>query len=228
MKKSMLFLLLPAMAAVSAASRYLGGWAVVTVDELPDYATVRQPLKLSFIVRQHGMRPLDGLQPRVEAKSGKVDMSVDALPVLGAGSGRYVATLSLPQPGDWTVTIHSGFGAQSEPTLLPLPVVDSRTAPPRAFSDADRGRRLFIAKGCFTCHVNTEVTNAQSMNIGPDLTGRRYPAEPLAKFLAHPDSIQLTRVTRPSPWKMPNLGLTEREIASLVAMINGGRQVSVR
>ena len=34
MKKSMLFLLLPAIAAVSAASRYLGGWAVVTVDEL--------------------------------------------------------------------------------------------------------------------------------------------------------------------------------------------------
>ena len=84
------------------------------------------------------------------------------------------------------------------------------------------------AKGCFTCHVNTEVTNAQSMNIGPDLTGRRYPAEPLAKFLAHPDSIQLTRTTRPGPWKMPNLGLTEREIASLVAMINTGRQVSVR
>src|SRR2546421_1275017 len=90
MKKSMLLLLVPAIAAVSAASRYLGGWAVVTVDELPDYATVRQPLKLSFIVRQHGMRPLDGLRPRVEARSGKVDMSVDALPVLGAGSGRYV------------------------------------------------------------------------------------------------------------------------------------------
>ena len=64
--------------------------------------------------------------------------------------------------------------------------------------------------------------------IGPDLTGRRYPAEPLAKFLAHPDSIQLTRTTRLGPWKMPNLGLTEREIASLVAMINTGRQVSVR
>src|SRR5256885_9087581 len=78
MKKSMLLLLVPAIAPVSAASRYLGGWAVVTVDELPDYATVRQPLKLSFIVRQHGMRPLDGLRPRVEARSGKVDMSVDA------------------------------------------------------------------------------------------------------------------------------------------------------
>ena len=228
MKKSILLLLLPAMAGVPAASRHLGGWAVVTVDELPDYSTARQPLRLSFIVRQHGMRPLDGLRPRVEARSGNVDMSVDALPVLGAGSGRYVATLSLPQPGDWTVTIHSGFGVQSEPTRLPLSVVDSRSAPPRALSDVDRGRRLFIAKGCFTCHVNTEVTRAQSLSIGPDLTGRRYPAEYLAKFLAHPDRIQLTRMTRPSPFKMPNLGLTGREIASLVAMINGGRQVSVR
>lgn len=223
MKNSMLLLLVPALAAVPAVSRHFGGWAVVTVDDLPDYATARQPLKLSFIVRQHGMRPLDGLRPRVEARSGNVNMSVDAL---GAGSGRYVATLTPSQPGDWSVTIHSGFGAQSEAALL-MSVVDSRTAP-RALSDVDRGRRLFIAKGCFTCHVNTEVTTASSMGIGPDLTGRRYPPKNLAEFLAHPDSVQLTRVTRPGPFKMPDLGLTDREIASLVAMINGGRQVTVR
>jgi len=100
---------------------------------------------------------------------------------------------------------------------------------PRALSDVERGRRLFIAKGCFTCHVNTEVTTAPSIRVGPELTGRRYPAVPLAKFLANPDSIQLTQLPRTGPFKMPNLGLKEREIASLVAMINGGgRELSAR
>ena len=53
----------------------------------------------------------------------------------------------------------------------------------------------------------------------PRNKGRRYPAEPLAKFLAHPDSIQLTRVTRPNSFKMPNLGLASSEITSLVAYL---------
>ena len=63
-------------------------------------------------------------------------------------------------------------------------------------------------------------------SIGPDLTGRRYPDEYLAKVLAHPDSVQLTQTVRPGPFRMPTLGLTQQEIASLVAMINGGPQVS--
>ena len=225
MKKSMLLLSLFGLAGSATMSRYLGGWAVVTVDDLPDYVVAGQPIRLSFVVRQHGMRPLDGLRPSVEARSGNVDISVNAQP--DTGTGRYVATLNLSRPGEWTMTIHSGFGAQSA-TLSPLQAVDARAARPRVLSEAERGRRLFIAKGCFTCHVNTEVTSAPSVRIGPDLTGRRYPAEPLAKFLAHPDSVQLTQLPRTGPWRMPNLGLKDREIASLVAMINSSRQVSAR
>jgi hypothetical protein len=51
----------------------------------------------------------------------------------------------------------------------------------------------------------------------------------LAKFLANPDSNPLTQPPRNSWLKMPNLGLKDYEIASLVAMINrGGREVSAR
>ena len=32
-----------------------GGWCVVTVDDLPEYAVAGQPLALSYTVRQHGM-----------------------------------------------------------------------------------------------------------------------------------------------------------------------------
>ena len=223
MRKSMLPLLLLTTAGFPMTSRHLGGWAVVTVDDLPDYVVAAQPLRLSFIVRQHGMTPLSGLRPSVEAKSRNANVSVSAIPDTGAG--RYVAQLNLPRPGDWIITIHSGF-LGSETTLPALRTVSAGTSAPRVLSDVERGRRLFIAKGCFMCHVNTEVTSAPSVRVGPDLTGRRYPAEPLAKFLAHPESMQLTQLPRTGPWTMPNLGLKEREIASLVAMINSGREMS--
>jgi mono/diheme cytochrome c family protein len=205
----------------------MGGWAVVTVDDLPDYVVAGQPIKLSFVVRQHGMTPLDGLKPTVEAKLGSETALVAAQQGLGAQSGRYLATLNLPRAGDWTLTIQGGFGAQST-TILPLRAVAAGELP-RALSDIERGRRLFIAKGCFTCHVNKEVTAARSMSAAPELTGRRYPAVYLAKFLANPDSNPLTQPPRNSWLKMPNLGLKDYEIASLVAMINrGGREVSAR
>src|SRR5216117_4585908 len=59
-----------------------GGWAAITVEDLPDYVVARQPLVLSFMVRQHGVRPLSGLNPTVEAKSGSHELTVG-----GAGSG---------------------------------------------------------------------------------------------------------------------------------------------
>src|SRR5205823_14195680 len=76
MRKSILLLVFLVTAGLGATSRHLGGWAVVTVDDLPDYVVVGQPVRLSFVVRQHGMRPLDGLRPRVEAKARSVDISV--------------------------------------------------------------------------------------------------------------------------------------------------------
>jgi cytochrome c551/c552 len=219
----MLPLLLLTTAGVPTTSRHFGGWAVVTVDDLPDYVVVGQPVRLSFVVRQHGMTPLAGLQPSVEAKLGNANVSVTATPDTGAG--RYVTKLKLSRPGDWMVTIHSGFRG-SDMTLPPIRTLSASTSAPRVLSDAERGRRLFIAKGCFMCHVNTEVTSTPSLRVGPDLTGRRYPAEQLAKFLANPESMQLTQLPRTGPFRMPNLGLKEREIASLVAMINSGPEVS--
>lgn len=223
MRKSLLPLLLLTTAGAPTTSRHFGGWAVVTVDDLPDYVVAGQPVRLSFVVRQHGMTPLANLRPSIEAKLGNANVSVRA--TADTGAGRYVATLNLSRPGDWTVTVHTGF-LGNQTTLPPLQAVSAGTTAPRALSDVEHGRRLFVAKGCFMCHVNNEVTSEPTLRVGPDLTGRRYPAEQLAKFLAHPESMRLTQLPRTSAFMMPNLGLKEREIASLVAMINSGREVS--
>lgn len=195
-------LMLPAFMAHS------GGWAVITVDELPDYAVSGRPLVLSYMVRQHGVTPLEQLRTTVTASSGRLTASAVIRPA--AEDGRYSATLTLPAPGDWSLTIRSGFG-NSDITLLPLPVVASAAGHlTTAVSDVDRGRRLFVAKGCVTCHVQ--------MAVGPRLDGKRWDAAYVSEFLANPGA----RPPRYGQTSMPNLGLRQPEIASLVAYLNAG------
>jgi mono/diheme cytochrome c family protein len=90
--------------------------------------------------------------------------------------------------------------------------------PPRPLAEADRGHRLFFAKGCVTCHVRgTEGTDG--MKVGPDLTGRRYPPDYVGTFLADPEKSPLSK-SNTTATRMPKLDLKDREIASLVAFIN--------
>jgi cytochrome c peroxidase len=92
-----------------------------------------------------------------------------------------------------------------------------------ALSAADRGLRLFVAKGCATCHVHPDVTGSGEVKVGPDLTGRRFEADYLRRFLAEP-SIATTR--GPDGFEMPDLNLAPQEIAALTAFINGTRAAS--
>jgi mono/diheme cytochrome c family protein len=190
-----------------------GGWAVITVDDLPDHAVAGKPVTLSYMVRQHGEEPIGDLRGQVEAVSGRARISATVRPT--ATRGQYGASLTLPRAGEWTITIRSGFG-KSDVTLLPLPVVDGGGRPARSPSDGERGERLFVAKGCVTCHVQIPV--------GPKLDGKRFDATLLAAFLANP---KRAAPVRGQP-EMPNLGLQPREIASLVAYLNGARQVGMR
>ncbi len=199
-------LLLPTLA--------LGGWAVITVEDLPDYVVAGQPLTLTFMVRQHGRTPLSGLSPRVEATSAGLEANAAA--VAGDRTGRYQATLTLPQAGNWTITIHSGF-MNSKTTLLPLPAVAAGSPPTLALPEPERGARLFVAKGCVTCHVQIAV--------GPDLSGKRFDPEFLRRFLADPSTLP---PSAGATFGMPNLSLKAAEIAALVAYLNTERQAQAR
>lgn len=199
-------LLLPALMG------HAGGWAVITVDDLPDYVEAGKPVQLSFMVRQHGVTPLLDVRPNIDAVAGRLSARGSVSP--GDKPGRYSASLTLPNVGDWSITIHSGFG-NSEITLLPLPAVEQGKTLTRSVSDVERGQRLFFAKGCVTCH--------QQIEVGPKLEGKRFDVTYISGFLAKPPT---TPSKGNSP--MPNLGLQQREIASLVAYLNSDRQVTAR
>lgn len=199
---------LPVLLAVPLIAAY-GGWAAITVEDLPDYGVVRQPLNLTFTVRQHGMTKLSNLEPRIEARGAGTNAAAVAMP--GKEAGQYTARLVLPQAGEWTITIHSGFG-NSNVTLVPMPVIEP-TAQAPALAAADRGLRLFVAKGCVSCHVHGDVKGSGVLPVGPDLTGRRLAPEYLQRFLADPSMIG-------SANRMPNLNLKPPEIAALIAFLN--------
>jgi mono/diheme cytochrome c family protein len=191
-----------------------GGWAVITVQDLPDRVVAGQPVTLDFTVRQHGHTLLADLQPRILAQAGAEQVSAAAQP--GSSAGRYRVSFTLPRPGGWTITVYSGFG-NNNVTLMPIPAVSPGAAAPE-IAAAERGRRLFVAKGCVTCHVHPEVPASGVVTVGPDLTGRRFTTEYLQRFLADPD-IATTRGA--GGFAMPNLDLAPREIAALAAFING-------
>ena len=206
-----------------AAVRF-GGWAVVTVEKVPDHWTVGKPLQLAFQVRQHGTHHMEGLHPVVQATSGSRTIKAVTWEFREDGVTGYRARLNFPQSGDWQVTINSGFG-KSRAVLLPWRVVDS-TAPALAdFPEAERGRRLFAAKGCVTCHVHKAVdVEGELQRFGPDLTTRRFPADYLAKFLANPS----IKPTAAGMMQMPDPQLRDKDIAPLVAFINSDRWLSSR
>ena len=192
---------------------HAGGWAVITVRDLPDYVEAGKPVDLSYMVRQHGHTPLDRLRGSIEATSGRLSVTGTVAP--GGRPGLYSASVTLPSAGEWSITIRSGFG-KSDITLVPLAAVEHGTRLTRPMSDAERGHRLFVAKGCVTCH--------QQIGVGPALDGRRFDVASISGFIANPPSTP----SRPGGSPMPNLGLQQREIASLVAYLNSDRQVGSR
>ncbi len=214
-------LTVPALLLLPLLGAY-GGWAAITVQDLPDYVVAGQPVTLTFMVRQHGVSKLSGLKPRVEARAtgagGGGGTTAEAPAAPGREAGQYVATLTLPRAGAWRITIHSGFG-NSQVTLLPLPVIAAGSPPPAPLAERERGQRLFVAKGCLTCHVHADVEGSGVVAVGPDLTGRRLPADYLRQFLANP-----AIAARSGAPQMPNLDLKPQEIAALSAFITAERR----
>ena len=193
-----------------------GGWAVVTLDTLPESVVASAPLRLSFTVRQHGQTLMDGLQPKVVAVADKNQIASTAQPA--GQTGRYVATLTFPRSADWVITVDSGFGVNSRLTLLPLPVVAEASHAANAQTAVGRGRRLFVAKGCVTCHQNSLESGNTSLGFAPALVARKYDDGHLASILLRPEAV-LARSQQPAG-VMPNLGLKADEVTALVAFIN--------
>lgn len=190
---------------LAAAVLGAGGWAVITVVRTPDTVAVGEPVTVTYAVRQHGQQLLNGLNGRIEARFGGTVIQAAATAL--AEDGHYAATLTLPRAGTWTLDIVSGFNTSSGRAALRTVAPGANVAP---LSPVERGGRLFVSKGCVTCHL-------EGVSAAPALRASGYEPGYLTQFLRRPPTGQKDE------WKMPDLRLDEAEIASLVAFLNAGR-----
>lgn len=104
------------LSLVVAIPAFAGGWAVITLDELPTDIVAGEPLTIGFTVLQHGKTPMDGLYPTVTAKLANGEQFV-AHAERGDKVGHYTATLIFPTEGSWEWSIQAFTMDQPMPAL---------------------------------------------------------------------------------------------------------------
>ncbi|MEO5511129.1 MAG: cytochrome c [Longimicrobiales bacterium] len=205
MNRPLAFLVFPVVTLLTAAGFMRGGWAVITVEDLPTALNVRGTTPFAFMVRQHGVSPLADLEPTISMWEGRDTLSFSA--AAGAKKGLYSADLRAPRAGEWRVRINSGF-RDMKLELLPIPTT------PRVVAIADHGHRLFVAKGCITCHQGRGTP--KPLITAPDLSQPRFAPDYLKAFIANP---AIRPPTNPQ-LRMPNLELKPAEIDAIVAYLS--------
>lgn len=284
------------LSVVFAIPAFAGGWAIITLDELPTRVVAGEPLIVGFSVLQHGQTPMTDLTPTVTATLSKEEhFTVNAEP--DGKPGHYTVKLTFPKEGDWTWSVQAFTMDQLMPTLSvsaptveladqtnvtgakkflatesvsmltifrmvalggglvglilairrksriavalmvlcllvgsvmlitkpAVPAVGAQSESPsevvigsKSISQVELGGRLFVAKGCVTCHVNNKVEQASAYWVigdAPNLTTFSTSPETLRKRLKDPKSV------KSDTW-MPNLNLSDDEIEALISFIN--------
>jgi hypothetical protein len=108
------------LALAFAIPVFAGGWAIITLDEMPTDVVAGEPLTIGFTVLQHGQTPMTGLSPTISAAlSQKAKLVADAKP--DGKPGHYTATLTFPTDGDWKWSIQAFTMDQPMPALSVAP-----------------------------------------------------------------------------------------------------------
>jgi len=101
-----------------------GGWAVVTVSELPAAVMAGEPFVIEFAVRQHGQRLVGGVPAAVTAVHAAIQEEVTVSATEAAEYGYYEASLILPSAGEWQWAVQTWGVTYTMPPLT----VNSRAA----------------------------------------------------------------------------------------------------
>lgn len=102
----------------SAGSARAGGWATVTLSELPAEVVAERPFTVEFSVRGHGQTLVAGLDSAVTAVHETNGTHVNVPAEDGAEEGFYTATLTLPEAGEWHWEISTYGTAYPMPPLM--------------------------------------------------------------------------------------------------------------
>ena len=104
----------------NASSVRAGGWAALTMTELPTEIVADEPFTVEFLLLQHGQTPMSGNDvfteiTAVHATSGE---QLSFAPESGKEPGTFVATLTLPAAGEWQWEVEAFTAVYPMPSLL--------------------------------------------------------------------------------------------------------------
>ena len=99
-----------ALIAVAAGTALAGGMAIVVPDEPTDGPTAGEPFDVGFTLLQHGVTPVDdGIVEVTLTSPGGQELVTRAE---GQGQGHWLATVTLPEAGDWTWAVQMPAGLE--------------------------------------------------------------------------------------------------------------------
>jgi hypothetical protein len=99
--KLLLSVPLAALAAMWLTSAAVaGGFAVTTLDPLPQAIQAGQTYQIGYMVRQHSVTPLVGGHPAVRISRSGEELRFVGVPE--GAPGHYVSTVTFPSAGAWT------------------------------------------------------------------------------------------------------------------------------
>jgi hypothetical protein len=105
MRKLLIGLCFAALAFPAGAMA--GGWATVGISPPPDDMGPGQTWNAEMKILQHGVTPLEGVEPIVMISNGSTDKSFTATPT--GKPGVYVAKVVFPSRGNWSYRVDDGF-----------------------------------------------------------------------------------------------------------------------
>jgi hypothetical protein len=132
-RKMLVVSLVILLAAVLAGPALAGGWAVITLDELPGEIHAGENVHLSFMVRQHGETPVHDLgspsmpiEPRLTAHNSATGETFTITAVPEKEVGRFSLDVVFPSEGSWTWSISPDplAGTTEFAPLMILPAVE--------------------------------------------------------------------------------------------------------
>jgi len=132
------------LSVVLAIPAFAGGWAVITLDELPTGVVAGEPLTVGFTVLQHGKTPMDGLDPTITATSSNSESFVVHAKPEGE-TGHYAATLTFPAEGSWNWSIQA-FSMELAMPMLSVAAPIARSVSQQPVAQAASTSPLLIAR----------------------------------------------------------------------------------
>jgi hypothetical protein len=110
-----------------AESALAGGWAVTTMDELPEGGfQAGQTYRLGYMIRQHGQTPFPGAKTAIQITSASSGESIKYAGVADVTPGHYIAEVTFPSEGEWSWEVSQyPFAVQTLGTVTVVPVASA-------------------------------------------------------------------------------------------------------